>query len=149
MSFERPLPRRYEQAEVLLLCSNRLEDIEIPLAFHDQPLLLVGKGNVPLVWLAAPSSPGSHDLDWIVKESSAVNPAIDVRIEKVEHRVSARVGGVLVIEATATGAEIEVSHLDLRPLGFDVEGNNDGLRIGGSTLSQNTVRGAGVAFALG
>ena len=149
MTYSRALPHRYKIPGGVNLCSNHLTEVEIPLEFRGQPLLLVGEGAVPLLWLAAPESPGGQDLGWIVKESSSVNPAVNVDIDRKKGRVSVRVTGELVIQLEKRVETIEILRLNLRPLGLNVVGDRKGLTIGGTLLSGNKISRSEVAFALG
>ena len=147
--FVNPLPAAYLPFPKLAICSNVFENVSIPLAINGSPLVLIGSGPQPLVWIAAPSAPNSLAWVFVVKESKAVFPGITV-ISAVETSVvSVMVGKVEVLRVTATSADsAEVSILDLRPLGLDVSGDRSGLKIGTNTFARSGVVGARVGIDL-
>lgn len=149
MSLE-TLPWNYQPYDELWLCSNVFKDVKIPLAINAQPLVLIGKGPVPLIWLAAPSQPNAKTWIYVVKANKAINPGIDVEWSAGTKTVSAKVGGVEVLRVAIQSQQIaEVQFLDLRPLGLDVTGSAGGLTLGTTnTFSRNTVVGARVGINL-
>ena len=89
-------------------------------------------------------------MEYVVKESFATNPAVQVKIVREQQEVRVLISNIEVLRAQAlSGDRAEVVRLDLRPVGLDVMGDMKGLRAGGTVLSHNTVRGSGVAFAFG
>ncbi len=150
MSSDIELPERYSPFPNLAFCSNELVGGKVPISVRNFPVLLVGRGIVPLLWLAAPSEPGSKSWTYVVRESQSANPAIRVSVEKEKGVITVYTSGQEVVKArTITSERAEVSYLDLRPLGLAIEGNTSALRVSGMTLSNNTFRGLQTAFAFG
>jgi hypothetical protein len=150
VSYPIPVPPGYEPFPELVLCSNTLRDVSIPIAVSRAPLLLVGRGTgVPLVWLAAPAEPGPPNWLFAVKENRSNNPAVRVKVELLRKTVRVSVSGRDVLRVLAVSPlRAEVGYLDLRPLGLDVVGTSDGLRIGSTQLAGNTMDHLEVAFDL-
>jgi hypothetical protein len=147
---ETQLPSEYVPYSRLELCSNKLEGVAIPLLVRDTPLLLIGRGATPLVWLSAPTDPSGANWDFVVAASLARNPAVRVQREKSKHVLTVRVSDTVVAVVEWKGLDsARVTRLDLRPVGLNVVGDTAGLRMGGMTMSGNTVVNARVAFALG
>lgn len=142
MSYASALPAGYKPFRKLVLCSNMLEEVQIPISIGDQPLLLIGAGARPQVWLAAPAKPDSSEWFFVVQANRSRHPSVEVRISgsEVNPSVSIMVAGsrVLRVESRRGGAA-RVTFLDLRMLGLDVTGDEKILRIGGATFLGNTI----------
>lgn len=144
------LPVRYSPYRELDFCSNRLIGVHIPIVVHENPVLLLGTGSYPLVWLAAPIEPGARRWGYIVKESKSVNPAVNVHVDKRQKSVHIRIEGKTVLFAQAnSSSKATVSQLDLRPIGLAVYGDRRGLYAGGMSLASNTFENVHTAFAFG
>jgi len=148
MSSVSQLPDGYVAPEQLTLCSNVLRQVPIPLSVDAIPVLLVGKGRVPLVWLNAPIGGPEQRWSYIVRASQAANPAVVISVDVQNSAIEVRVGGQVVLKAHAVSPdEIVVSHIDLRPIGFDIQGDATKLSLGSSQLIRNTFQNVNVAFA--
>jgi hypothetical protein len=144
------LPPGYEPYSTLEFCSNVLEHVQVPFERDGQPLLLVGKGQVPVVWLKGPADATASAWEYIVKGNRSANPAVAVLINRVlgEVRVQVDKSTVLVVKRLGPDKAV-VSQLDFRPLGLDITGDRTGLRLGGTVISRNTFRTLYTAIATG
>lgn len=141
------LPSGYQPFEELMLCSNLFRGVMIPIAVGDYPLLLVGKGTVPLIWLVARSGPNSSLWMYVVDASKVANPA--VRVEFGDS-ITVTIGLTqLITVIQETPNRVNVTQLDLRPLGVNVTGNAAGLQIGSDSFSHNMLAGVRVGLQLG
>jgi len=105
---------------------------------------------VPLLWLAARTSPDSKVWVFVLEAGSPVRPLVGVETDYQRGKVIVHVGGTLVISAQKVSDEsAAVESLDLRPLGLIVFGNARELHIGGMTMERNTLANLGTAFAMG
>lgn len=143
------LPDRYQPFPTLVLCSNVLVNVAIPMQVNGYPAFLVGRGPRPLVWLAAPVSMGDQERTFIVRESVSHNPAVAVVTVPEDPQTEVVVGGVRALVVRGAGDTAEIDQIDLRPVGLDVWGDKAALHIGGATLRNNTIVGAAIAFAIG
>jgi len=144
------LPTRYSPYHELILCSNRLVDVPIPLLIAETPVFLVGQGAVPIIWLSAPSEPGSKIWNYVVKEGQSMNSAVEVNNDKVKRRAEVTVGGTIVLCAVAeTKERAVIEALDLRPVGLAVTGDPSGMMVGGMTLVTNKFVNVRVALTFG
>jgi len=150
MKSEISLPENYAPFDKLNLCSNILLNVQIPFSIREVALLLVGKGKTPLVWLSAPTAPGSKEWEYIVESNKSLNPAIYVEVRDQEKAVSVKVGNVIIIKVVAESETTAVADIvDLRPLGINIYGDSSILNLGNNKFTQNSIVNARVAFALG
>jgi hypothetical protein len=142
------LPEGYHPYGKLTLCSNLLIGGGHLIQVGEVLPLLVGSGEIPKVWLQAPTDPSGKNFIQLVVASVATHPAVLVSIVGGILNVSA--GGKRVLQVRGVGPdEAAVELLDLRPVGFNIFGDKDGLSAGGMQMSGNTVSGGGTFLALG
>jgi len=143
------LPTGYVAFDELEFCSNVFRNVRIPVGINGDPLVLVGRGPFPLVWLAAPSHPSSSTWTYVVKESLTANPGIRIEWSKSLQTLTIGVEGVAIFSVKmASFQRAAVTLLDMRPLGLNVVGNQSGLTIDGNHFSQNEIVGAGIGLNL-
>lgn len=143
------LPPQYQPFHDLLLCSNRLIDVSIPLLFGSTPVLLIGQGLVPLIWLSAPIDQTEKKWGFILKGGKSANPAVNVLTDIQKREVQVTVSNIEVIRVTAEADHKAVVHqLNLTPIGLEVTGTTDGMKIGGMTFVGNAFSNLLTAFAL-
>lgn len=145
----RLLPLGYRPFRELEVCSNLLTDVLVPLAVNGHPLLLVGTGAMPLVWLAGPSDPTARSWRFVVERSRSTNPAILVDLDRRTKVVFVEVSGDEVLRVQWLSPErATVQVLDFTPLGLALQGDEEALTLGTSRLSGSSVSGAKVAFEI-
>jgi hypothetical protein len=150
MTYVLSLPETYTPFHILELCSNKFVDVKVPMAVRDFPVLLVGRGVVPIVWLGAPRQIGASDWIFVVAEGQSNNPLVQVDIDKAKGRVVIKAGGTVLLQArTAAQDHAIVEKLDLRPVGLAVTGDTSTLHVGTNQLSGNTIQAANTGIALG
>lgn len=142
------LPEGYRPYGKLTFCSNLLIGGGHLIQIGDVLPLLVGHGEIPQVWLQAPTDrAGKHFIQLVVSSVSA-HPAVLVNVAGGILSVSA--GGKKVLQVREVGPDEAVVELvDLRPIGFNIFGDKSGLNAGGMQMSGNTVAGGGTFLALG
>lgn len=150
MAYVLGLPETYTPFHTLELCSNKFVDVMIPIAVNNFPVLLVGSGVVPIVWMAAPRQVGATDWTFVVTEGRSNNPLVQVNIDKAKGRVVIKAGGTVLLQALTVSQEHAiVEKLDLRPVGLAVTGDGNALHIGTNRYSGNTIQSARIGIALG
>jgi hypothetical protein len=150
MNENQDLPSTYSAFGILELCSNRLVNVRVPISVGNIPAFLLGRNSVPLVWLSAPEVPKGRRWRFVVEESRALYPGIDVRVDPSSRSVSVNVGSQKVLHASQTAEDMAVVDLiDLRPLGLNVHGTERGLEVRGLVLTGNTFSGLVTALAIG
>jgi hypothetical protein len=141
------LPEAYRPYDRLTLCSNFVIGGGHLIQVGEVLPLLVGCGEVPQVWLQAPTDRAGKEFVKLVVASVAAHPAVLVNVDGGVLSVSA--GGKKVLQVRAVRPdEAVVDILDLRPVGFNIFGDANGLSVGGVQMSGNTVAGGGTFLAL-
>lgn len=142
------LPVAYQPYGRLTLCSNLLIGGGNLIQIGDILPLLVGKGEIPQIWLQAPTDIAGQTFTQLVIASVAAHPAILLNFEGGILSVSA--GGKSILRVRGVGPdEAIVDFLDLRPVGFNIVGDKESLNAGGMKMSRNTISGGGTFLSLG
>ena len=142
------LPEGYRPYGRLTLCSNLLIGGGHLIRIGEVLPLLIGNGDIPQIWLQTPTDQNGKNFIQLVVASVASHPAVLVSVTGGILSVSA--GGKKVLQVREAGPdEAVVDLLDLRPVGFNIYGDKNGLSAGGMQMSGNTVSGGGTFLALG
>jgi hypothetical protein len=143
------LPSGYEPYPELVVSSNRLVRVDVLVAVNDQPAVLIGRGQVPRIWIAAPISPSHDEWAFVVRDNTAISPIVDIRTDKGRGATDIRVSGRHALSARAVNAETaSIDFIDLRQFGLAIWGDAKALHIAGSTLVGNHFERVGTAFAI-
>lgn len=143
------LPAEYIPYRVLDLCSNLFEQVQIPFAVGEWPILLVGQGQVPRIWLSVPVDYGGGSWRYLVSGGVPQSSALDVRPKSSKGEVTLLLGNTTLLRARSRGPEqAAIDKLDLRPLGLAIHGDSKGLHLGNNVFTNNTLSGAMIGFAL-
>lgn len=144
------LPENYTPIKNIDFCSNRLIQVKVPISFESTPIILLGSGDLPRIWLSAPTKPSGKLWAYVVEDNRPLNPAVTVESNEREQLVLVKVSNHRVLQAKMVGPDsILVDFVDLNPIGLNVKGSSGGLSIGGTTLTNNTFENVYVAFAIG
>jgi len=152
---EFPLPPDYQPFRELTLCSNILVNVPVPIQVGGRPAFLVGQSQsdrppLPLVWLAAPSSPNSKEWAFVVASNQPLRPLIVVETDHSTATVQIQVGGTLALRARQFSPDAAVvDALDLRPLGLVAYGSETEFHLGGMMMERNKFENLYAAFAIG
>jgi hypothetical protein len=143
------VPDRYKPVQQLLLCSVLLRNVRVPVALGSHPVLLIGPGDPPKVWLAAPKRSDSSELAYVVAENMALGADVEVSVNPVHKTVTVTSGDQAVLKASGAGESAIVHELDLHPLGLMVYGDDDGLQVGALRMSSMSFVDAETAVQAG
>lgn len=154
MAKETNPPKDYIPFKELILCSNKFIDGLIPISVDGNIPLLIGKGDLPLIWLATQVKVG---LKWkyIVVENVSLSRHIEIIISKQNRTVfidfkkdNERRIRILNVTQESDDKAV-VNELDLRPIGLNIHGNDKEMLIGTNTLSKNTFQNVRTMIAIG
>lgn len=141
--FDHILPENYTPYKSLNFCSNILIDVRN--IFEDDGFypLLIGKGeNNPLVWLFLRTK--EKAVITIVEENRPLFNQFNIDLFEKDRilliTVSNNIGKTSVIEINYNSDVPRITHFDLRPLGYSIYGDFQGLNIGTSKYSGNTIQ---------
>jgi len=143
------LPSDYNAFDELVVCSNKLVNVLVPVTVSGKVPFLVGKGPEPLIWLNMPSKAATSAWQPLVRANLSLHRDIKI-VRPKKASVQVFVKGSLVIQVIAhsvTNAEIE--RLDLRPVGLNIHGDTTGLYVGNNELKGNTFQNLRVMVGVG
>lgn len=150
------LPSNYIPFEELVICTNTLINGKVPIEIEGNIPFIVGKGDIPQIWLSVPGPKGAW-IDLIV-----LNKRVEIKSKTFKQFL-------LTIEESAKDKRIDVSmwktnilsivqeteqravvtNLDLRPFNLLIFGGNEGLHIGGQLLRGNTMSNVHTMIGIG
>jgi len=132
------LPSEYIPFDELVICSNKFINGKIPIKIKNEMPLLVGKGDIPLIWLSAPVTKDGKNWDLIVEKNKAKINKISVIPSAEDRTTKISLSGISIIQVIKTSeTKAEIIELDLRPLGLNFHGDRQGFYIGTNLLSNN------------
>jgi hypothetical protein len=139
MIIDKALPKGFVQIQNLEVCSNNLINSFSLIGINDFPPFLIGKGYAPLIWLYIKDQKGNWQL--LVEANKTFHP--DIRVLKEYKSTKVMINQQIIVDSLMTDDNsCVVSELDLRPIGLNIFGDNNGLTIGGNRFTDNTVYGS-------
>lgn len=145
---DRNVPSGFTPYETLIFCSNTIEGGGHLFQIGNEFPLLIGKGNPPSVWLLGVSDSRSGELKTIISKSKSRSSNFSV-IDAFGGTIVMAKGQKVLSVRELSDKSAEVDFVDLRPAGLNVFGDKLGLKIGGMSLSGNSISGGGVFVSLG
>lgn len=132
-------PKGYVPFDEINLCSNSLIDVKLIFTAGDVVPLIIGKGDVPLIWLKA-----FDGRRWIsvLERNKPMHKLSSSMI--INNTIIVNAGSTNVIKANIIDGVCNVSALDLRPLGLNVYGDKKNLIVGMGEFANNKFKGVGV-----
>lgn len=144
------LPFGFEPFLDLVICGNRFIRGIAPFTISDRPVLLVGKGDLPIVWLVVPSPDAPKKFITLVANNESQHLGVIVETNNETRTVQVIMRGNILISVKKILEEMAaVESMDLRPVGLNIYGNEVSLNVGGMTLVGNRSEGASVLVSLG
>ena len=145
MEDKNKLPKNYIPLIELNICSNKFMNGGKLIEINNFPPLLIGDGIIPLIWIYIK---GQND-EWveIINESFSLSHSIQIIKDKTNREIIIGIDNTIVLKGKMTNDKYcEINILDLRPIGFDIHGNEDELKIVTSSFSKNTFMKNGIMF---
>ena len=144
------LPNEYQPFNTLNICSNIATNYQVPIGAKNYAPLLIGKGVIPLVWIAVNNPDNTEKWRYLVSMNKSLHPDIKVEVNEAECTVVIVAGTDTLLKVKANSPDnAEIISLDLRPIGLNIVGNSGGLQVGGSSLTGNMFSGVGTVIGLG
>ena len=132
------LPEEFVPYSSARVCSNELSGIPIIVQAGDQPVLMVGSGRKPHVWL---NGRKSND-EWyqVVQNNIPKANLVSVKANHSQHSIEVRMDDQLLLSARQISASrLLIDFIDLSPIGIAVTGSAERLEEG-KPESQNYSR---------
>lgn len=132
------LPNEYLPFDELEICSNRFIKGIVPIEVHKHAIILVGRGEQPLIWISGLVSKEGKEYQQVVEKNNSLSKAVDVGISAENNSTTVKVGDIIIVQAKKTSEEkAVVSKMDLRPLGLNIYGDAGELCVGESKFIGN------------
>lgn len=145
-----PLPEDYIPFGELILCGNHLIKVKVPIEFKKNIPLLIGKGDVPLVWLSVPINKEGKDWRKIVIKNESMDRRIAIISSKENKLTTVMVDNYKIIHVIKHSDEkAEVINLNLRPLGLNIHGDANMLYIGTNRFINNSFENLWAMIGIG
>lgn len=133
------LPKDYLPFKELEVCGNWFLDGMVPIEVQKNAILLIGRGQEPLIWLCGPVSKKGKQFQEIVEKNKSLNRAVDVIVSGRNRSTIVKTGEITIIEVTKVSEEKAIiSKIDLRPVGLSIYGDTSGLTIGMNNFVGNS-----------
>ena len=150
------LPPGYQPFDELVVCSNTLRHGIVPIEIEGHYPFLVGKGLMPLVWLASPM--GGNKWQYVIaanKRCEDATPSFKnflLGIHEITEQKQIDIGlwkmPVLSVHKESDARAV-VTLLDLRPLQLAIHGDTTGLIVGTTNMKGNSFDNVGTMIAIG
>lgn len=145
-----PLPKDYIPFGELIICSNHLINVKVPIEFKNNIPLLVGKGRVPLIWLSVPTAQEAKEWKEIVIKNKSIDKRITITSSEENKSTTIKLDNRIIIQVIKHSEEkAEVISLDLRPLGFNIHGDANMLYIGTNKFVNNSFENLWAMMSIG
>jgi hypothetical protein len=142
------LPKSFQPYHKLTVCSNSLIGGGHIVEVSGTLPLIIGKGDKPQIWLQALNNPETKEFILVVENSISKFPSVQVKEIQGFLVVSIQGNEVLRIREVSEN-EASVDAMDLRPIGLNLYGDVDGMKVGNGSFSRNAMSGGGVLLGLG
>ena len=149
MNSDMKLPSEYTPYNTLNLCSNIASYYRVPIGARNYFPLLIGKGRIPIIWLAMSNPDNTEEWRYLVRMNKSLHPGIIVSVNNSECSVSITSEDKTIISVASQDPDsVTVNSLDLRSIGLNIVGDTNGLNVGGQSLSGNIFSGVGTIVGL-
>ena len=142
------LPKEYKPFDQLALCGNTLINVPVPFEVDGYIPLLIGRNQLPKIWLNAPSpKPG---LEWtpLVRQNRSLHKA--VRLIEQENEIIIKINSIEILRVLKiSNNSANVVQMDLRPIGLNIYGDKSHLVVGTHQLASNTFQNVYVMIGIG
>lgn len=140
------IPTEYKDYPEIELCSNKLSGVKYLFGIGNIPPIIIGKGDHnPICWVYIQNN-GVWQEIVTANKSNYLPLQVFAHQKKLLMQVYSKV--ILDSFENDSGALI-IQKLDFKPLGLNIEGDSNGLKVGGATISNNTIVGGKFFIGLG
>lgn len=138
------LPRGYEPFPTLVVCSNELVNVQVPLLVESKPTLLIGIGDdsaAAKIWMQRPAgSPFADTWEWVIEGNETKSSDVKLLASGPSFGVYQNDEMLLHVTVPEAAKRADVISLDLRPFGMAIHGNMQGLTVAGRKMIGNHFR---------
>ena len=133
-------PEGYQVIPEIVICSNKGTNGTQLISMGNVIPVIFGKGLIPIVWLYMKV----NDIwETVVSGNTSNSSQVTVIMDQVSRNIIVKTIDIILIDATMINDNsCVVNKLDLRPIGFNIYGDNTELQLGGIRLSGNGFNGS-------
>ncbi|MDP4268941.1 MAG: hypothetical protein Q8909_02320 [Bacteroidota bacterium] len=141
-SINQTLPQVYKQYHTIIICGNTFNNVKYLIDDNGFIPLLIGAGDIPRLWMYTRKD---NNAIAIVKDSLAIHPAIKVNIINRNKSLTIEVSQapnsepIKMCDIDFSNEIPNINQINLRPLGYNVYGDNNSLFIGEQKLTGNHI----------
>ncbi|MDR7114266.1 hypothetical protein [Caulobacter sp. BE254] len=150
------VPFDYAPYSEVNFCSNKLTNVRFLIEIAGSHPILIGQGAVPYVWVRAPADKSFSKWTPAIERNAALSPQFVVTVSNGIPSISS----AAVVEIFAFGkriirivrsskTSIDIDMVDLTPIGINMIGDKNGLRVGGMSFSKSSMNNVGTFIGLG
>lgn len=137
------IPDSYSHYEKLFFCNNTFINLNQIVNDNGFIPLLIGKGEFPRIWLYAKNVNNPVAL---VRDNISFLSQVKVNFYQIEKRMSIEIFNmkndyIKILEIKSTDNTPNITHLDLRPIGYNIYGDENSLNIGERKFVNNVFQG--------
>lgn len=133
------IPDDFSPFKELIICSNHFINGQFPIIFGENIPLLIGKGILPLIWLYIPIT--KKESIPLVERNTSLNKNIILELSKDESSVKiieSNIKELTILFIKKLDDELaEINEINLRPIGLDIIGDKNHLKVGTMHLTNN------------
>ncbi|PKH86991.1 hypothetical protein [Colwellia sp. Bg11-28] len=131
------VPTEYKPFKKLIICSNTLENVKIPVSVSGDIPFLVGYGKTARVWVNMLSQKESGITKALVRDNLTLHNQIQVKAKNNVTTVTVN-KEVLLEVIKRSEDEAEITKLNLRMIGIDIYGDQNSFNVGTQVMSGNS-----------
>ena len=135
------VPPDYKPYNKVIFCGNTLNNVTYFLEDDGFYPLFIGKGIIPEIWLFHKDSNGK--VTKLIEKSKTVVSDLYVNLDLSQSIINVlfdnRTTKIEALSVIYSPDSIVVNHLDLTIAGYNIFGDGSSLKIGNTTISNNTL----------
>lgn len=144
------IPSDYSPINEISFCGNKFVQVKYFLEDNNFYPILIGQGDTPRIWLFAKAT--KNDFVTVIEDNVSKLKEVKIDIFQKEKRILittiSNSVSTVIIELYFNNEIPNVTHLDLRPVGYNIYGDETKLMISNSELRGNTMVGTNSIISL-
>lgn len=149
------LPSNYIPYPKLVICNNELINCKVFIDHNGFYPLLIGKGTMPKIWINNKYTKYYPDTKPIVSENISSDNRIKVLYNNIKKTLTIKflkykgIKDDIILNINYENNSAIVNVLDLRPLGYKIYGDNEGMYAGETYYTGNIFNNIDSMFKIG
>ena len=140
------IPSEYQAFDRLTICSNTLIGAGAIIKIGEIEPILVGKGlKLPAIWLRVKDN---NNWIYVVERSVSLSPQIEIINDVNTNTTTIKTKDITILKAQQLESSCIINEMNLTPLGLNITGDVQYLKVGGSEFRGNTFQGLGTFIGI-